>query len=134
MTQRRDYIRRGQCSQPWPRYISQLSPNMAATKHAKQYTAYRIRSRSVRFVTMPSTTEVNNANSIAASKWERVILGMSVFLSRSDVKRVDHSQDVQQSRRDQELGSVIVYVTGDIRLRIPQQIREQVEDSRAQIA
>ena len=53
---------------PCPKYISQLNPKIAAIKHPKQYAAYRTRSRSVFFVIIPNTTDVNSANSTAASK------------------------------------------------------------------
>jgi hypothetical protein len=61
---------------PWPKYISQLNPKIAAMKHPKQYAAYRTRSRSVFFVMIPSTIDVNNANSTAASKCDKFIFGM----------------------------------------------------------
>lgn len=90
-----------------------------------------MRSRSLRLVTMPRTTDVSKAKRTEASKWDKLTLGMIPFSGcvaaapgwghlilppGGDLEGVHHGQKIQQAGADQELGAVVVNVSGDIGL------------------
>jgi len=64
-----------QCAYRWPRYISHPSPNTVIRNHPIDRSPYSSRSRSVFFVTTPSTADVSTASSIETSKCDKLIFG-----------------------------------------------------------